>query len=138
MSPVWFFRLSLLLPVVIPLLLSFEDSQFSRFMMTSLTFGGEEYVLFAVILYFWIGRLKDPQRIRRLSCWAPVLFIPVQAVPRAVVIHLAAPGSGDILSWAFLGALMFSPFILVIGYGYVVLVNLFYVLYYEAGRRPAE
>jgi len=138
MSPVWFFRLSLLLPLAIPLLLSFHDNELSRFMMTSLRFGGEEYVLFAIILYFWIGHLKDPQRIRRLSYWAPVLFIPVQVVPRAVVIHLAAPDSGDIWSWAFLGALMFTPFILVFGYGYVVLVNVFYVIYYQLWRQEGE
>ena len=43
-----------------------------------------------------------------------------------------------ILYGAFITVLMFAPLILVVGYGYVVLVNLIYVIYYVVWRLDDE
>ena len=129
MSAVLFFRLALLLPFAIPLVSLFlGENQLTNVLTMSLKFSGVQYLLFAIFLYYRIGRLRDPRRIRRLLYWAPVLFIPVQVSPfllLTVPYISARPPTAD-LETLVVAALVFSPFILALGYGYVILVDAIY------------
>lgn len=82
-----------------------------------------------------MGHLKDAHRIRRLSYWVPILFIPVQGFPLLLFDILSG---SDILYGAFVTFVMFAPFVVVFGYGYVIVVNLMYVTYCAMSRSDGE
>lgn len=130
MTPVRFYRLSLLAPILLPLpLLPFG---IGALLFIALGFGGIQYCLFAAALYAAIGHLKSAERIQRLARWTPVLFIPVQAAGWLIagyVERLSNPALVDI--WEPL--LPFAVYILIIGYGYVGLVALTYHFANSAG-----
>jgi len=95
----------------------------------SVAFGGPAYVLFAIAMFLWIGRLKDTRSIQRLSWAAPVLFVPVQALSWIVYVYYdtsSAPGATTDGAWNNL--VPFAAFVLGIGYGYVVVANLGYAV----------
>ena len=139
MTPVRYFRLSLLLPIGVPILLLLFGNNFLRaFFTLYLFFGGLYYILFAVAMYFVIGRLRKTSRIQTLAIWSPVLFVPVQALGRIIsglIQKLFDPNLNLSGTWATIPA--FAVYILIIGYAYVALVLLvFYGL--QANGRIAE
>lgn len=117
MKTVTYFRLALVLPVAIPLaLMPFGMNAFTGLLTLSLWFGGVQYAIFAAILFYWIGRLGKPESIKKLTYAAPLIFIPIQYIGWGIY-------SGE---WdAFL---VFSLFIILIGYAYVVIINSLYPL----------
>jgi hypothetical protein len=131
MTPVTYFRASLLLPIAAPLaLLPFGMNAVAAILLMSLGFGGIQYVIFAAFLFWWIGRLKTPRRIRRLSLIAPLCFVPVQAAGWVIYGYLSTlsiPGPTGI--WNVLPA--FAVYTLVIGYVYVGIVNLLYAIFFR-------
>jgi hypothetical protein len=76
MSPVAFFRIALLLPLTAPLAaLIFDANWITGVLLISLAFGGAQYVLFALVLFVWIGRVRNARRIRHVSLIAPPPFL---------------------------------------------------------------
>jgi hypothetical protein len=81
MLPSTFFRISIALPIILPLLMfPFGANIVSGFLILSLFFGGVQYVLFAIWLFFAIGKKKSSAEIRYLSFRAPLLFVPLQII----------------------------------------------------------
>ncbi len=130
MTPVRFYRIALLIPLLLPLtLLPFEIG--AVFFM-ALAFGGVQYIVFAAALFIVIGRLKSTEKIQRLALWAPVLFVPVQVlgwVSFGYIERLANPDLAGV--WEALP--IFVVWVLVLGYMYVGLVALIFRLSKFAG-----
>jgi hypothetical protein len=123
MTPVRFYRLSLLAPLLIPIVLAPFGG--AAFFVIVLAFGGLQYFIFAAILYVAIGRLKTEQRIQRLALWSPVLFIPVQGAGWVISGYIEKISNPQIAGiWEALPA--FAVYILVIGYACVGVVALAY------------
>jgi len=130
MSGRGFYRWSLFLPILAPAaLLAFELTGGRHgpllggtieFLGFSLVFGGIPYGLLALWLARWM-RGKTENEIRRVSYLAPILMLPifwgclfmyeiVASWPHADAQHLS-------------GGALLSPFVLLLGYAYVLLVN---------------
>lgn len=128
MKPTHFFRLALVLPMALPLVLwPFGMNTVAIALAFSLTFGGVQYLLFAGFLFWWIGRVQDTARIRQMSYVAPLLFIPVQAVGWIVHSYIQKL-SNPALSGIWEPLILFAAYILVIGYVYVGIVNVLYLV----------
>lgn len=133
LGPSTFFRASLLLPVFLPLvLLPFGSAALTVILVLSLTFGGVQYVLFAGGLFFWIGPSRSSREIRRLLLWAPIAFVPIQAV--GWLAYAAWAASGREQFGRALGALpLFSVFTLLVGYFYVGLTIVVFLISRKIG-----
>lgn len=138
MTPVRFFRVALLLPVAIPLaVLPFGMSAVVGLLALSLAFGGAQYILFSGVLFFWVGRVKDPDRIRRMSYVAPLLFIPVQAAGWVLYGYVERLSNPELVGiWEPLIA--FAAYILIVGYAYVGVINLLYAVIFRSASRAVE
>jgi hypothetical protein len=122
-----FFRLSLLLPLFAPLAVyALGASGVAAGILTlSLLFGGIQYALFAVLLFFVVGRLRSAKRIIHLSLWTPVLFVPVQGMGWFLYGALTTSVEAGMSNNAE-GLLPFAAYSLALGYVYVVVVNVTY------------
>ncbi|MBC3926631.1 hypothetical protein [Undibacterium sp. CY21W] len=130
MTPVRFYRLSLLAPILLPL--PFLPFGIGTLLLFTLGFGGVQYAIFAAILYIAIGRLKSAESIQRLARWVPVLFIPFQAAGWLINCYFERLSNPALIgNWDPL--LPFAAYILVVGYGYVGLVALTYHFAKSAG-----
>ena len=131
MTPVQFYRLSLLAPILLPL--PFLPFEIGSVFVIALLFGGAQYLFFAAVLYFVIGRLKTVERIQRLARWTPVLFIPVQVAGWLIGAYLQRLSDPDLVGiWEPLPA--FAVYVLIFGYGYVGLVALAYCVVRSRGH----
>lgn len=123
MSPATFFRLALVIPLALPLLtLAFRTNSVTVVMELSLALGGLQYLVFAIWLFFVIGRTKTSKQVQKLSAMAPLLFVPVQAMGWFAVSYserLSNPELGGI--WEPI--IPFAVYTVVIGYVYVGIVN---------------
>lgn len=75
-TPRTFYRASLLLPVLVPVLLF---NIFATLLIT-LVFGGVAYVIFAIFMFFWLKKYNSGKEMFVLSLKAPIIFIPIQAI----------------------------------------------------------
>ena len=124
MSPVLFFRLSLLVPVLLPIIMLFTGPEGpAAFFMFALMFGGPAYLFLALLMYGWIGRRQSIRGIRRLVYLSPIIFVPIEAVFVTLLMLLVDNNNIDVVEMAK-SIVMFSGFSLLVGYIYVVLVNL--------------
>jgi hypothetical protein len=126
MSPIRFFRIALMLPIAVPLVfLPFGVNAVSAILLFSLAFGGLQYLLFACLMFYFIGRLREAEEIQRLSYWAPVIFIPIQAGGWLIFGYIERLSNPNLVGiWD--GLIVFPVYILIVGYVYVGLVNLTY------------
>ena len=122
MSPATFFRASLIAPLGLPLLaLPFGSSFVFGLLFIALGFGGAQYAIFALYLFYAIGKKKNLKAIQNLALLAPVLFIPLQATGWVGWCYYERLSNPDLVGiWEPL--LPFALYSLVIGYGYVGLV----------------
>ena len=138
-----FFRLCLLLPILLPLLLlaiAVPESRYfgdgsgqpgpfatvAAILMASLVFGGIPYLVFAVIIFVVIGRLSATSTLVALTWSAPILFLPVHAlVSMLFFLWARADPNLDDLAAFILGT---SVYAVVIGYGYVAIANVAYLV----------
>lgn len=127
MKTISFFRLMLLLPLLVPLLLlPLGFHAVLGFSMLAATFGGLQYVLF-VGLFLFVSKKFDSQKIRNIVLLAPVLFVPFQllgVIFQYFLVPEAVYSASDIVGWLML----FSFYTIVIGYFYVALAWLGYSL----------
>jgi hypothetical protein len=113
-----------LLPIAAPLLLlPFGASAVLALLFMSLAFGGVQYVIFALLIFVVIGRLKSTKQIERLSYWAPLMFVPFQAIGWLTYSYIQRPSNPELTGiWPALFPL--AVYALFIGYAYVGLVTL--------------
>lgn len=128
MKTVSFFRLMLLLPLAVPLLLlPFGYHAVLGFLMLAAMFGGPQYLLFAGFVLI-VSRKFDAQQLRKIILLAPLLFVPLQLLG-VVLQYFFVPGSGysasDIVGWC----MFFFIYTIAIGYFYVALAWLLYWIF---------
>lgn len=125
MSPRTYYRASLLFPLLLPIamLLLAGESSVAAILFISLGFGGVAYLVLAVVLYIWLGHLSSVAEMRRLSYKVPLLFIPVQSGFWLISYYVERMSNPELVGgWE--GLPVFAVYILIIGYSYVLLVNL--------------
>lgn len=135
MTPKTFFRLSLLLPVVAPVVAFMigPTNMVLALLMFSLGFGGVAYIPFAAVAFVAIGRFRTAWGIQKLSFIAPLVFFPFQAMFVLAVYAMDTMPNfrlGEYLK--FLAP--FAFYVAIIGYSYVVIVNLAYLALARLGR----
>lgn len=128
-----FFRGSLLLPIFLPLaMLPFGMNVVSAILMLSLAFGGIAYLIFAFLIFWRLGRLSTAKSMERLLFKAPLLFIPIQATTWMLWFYIQKFSNPDLTGgWGTIP--VFALYGLFIGYAYVAVVYLIYVLFIELG-----
>jgi hypothetical protein len=105
------------------LLLPFGISAVLALLFMSLAFGGVQYVIFALLLFVVIGRLETTKQIERLSYWAPLMFVPFQAIGWLTYSYIQRLSNPEMTGiWPALFPL--AVYALFIGYSYVGLIAL--------------
>lgn len=128
MRHITFYRGTLLLPILVPLLIwalaqwgmvGDADAELAVFFMYSLPIAGLPYLFFAGGLAWWM-RDKAPVAIRRMMLRAPVLFIPCAWVGTLVQSAVARDSfdTGGV-GWF----LILTVAVLLVGYTYVGFVE---------------
>ena len=103
----------------------------SGFLMISIP-----YLPFAALMWWLVGRINSATTVLVLAFAAPIIFLPFVFVFAAVLALLGVLG----MSWSawFSDLLGFVPFILGLGYAYVILLSaVFLVLKLVASRKAA-
>jgi len=131
MSGTQYYKWSLALPILLPLLVS--PLQFagpwvpsslksaSEFLTWSLVFGGIPYVLLAFGLVWWM-RGKGEATVRRASFIVPLLMLAIFWV--CWFAYALVPEPHDIRASYLLGGVAMSLYVVVVGYAYVMLITL--------------
>jgi hypothetical protein len=125
-TEIQYYRRSLAVPVIVPLAAMFVGqfragvSAVVGFLAFSLLFGGIPYGILVAAVLRW-SRGKPARALRRLSYWMPVLMALAFVGLMLGVSVLLQGFSFDSGTRTDLG--VFVAFILVLGYGYVILVN---------------
>lgn len=129
-----YFQLSLALPLTFPLLgYFFPQSVLMMILFTAATIGGIPYLLLAAGVLWW-SRKHDEHALRRLSYILPLIYLPLLIIALFLWTSLSTGGlpAPERFGKSVLG---FSAYTLVIGYGYVLLANLIYEIFYD---RPSQ
>lgn len=134
MTPRTYFRLSLLAPLLLPLLaLPLGVNAVFAVLMLSLVFGGAQYAIFALCLFVAIGRLRSTSRILRLVYWSPILFVPIQALGWLAYCAFERHRHPE-LSGGWEELLPGAVYSLLVGYGYALVVHAGFALLEKLGR----
>lgn len=129
MSSVTLSRISLALPIALPIL----SAPFGAgILLIALAFGGVQYAAFAIWLFFAIGRQRDASAIQKLSFVSPLIFVPVQAVGWIAWVFYERQ-SNPALECGLEALPVFALYSLVIGYFYVGVVNAVYLWLRQKG-----
>ncbi|WP_148274567.1 hypothetical protein [Advenella kashmirensis] len=75
-----FYRLTLCLPGLVPLLfyvlsLVVGPGKLSNLLVMSLVFGGVQYLFFAALIFYLIGRLESLKEVKKLFWCSPFIYI---------------------------------------------------------------
>jgi hypothetical protein len=123
----------LLAPLAVPFLaLPFGANAMLAVLMLSLVFGGIQYAIFALCLSIVIGHMRSTPSILRLVCWAPIIFVSVQALgwlAYSVFQRLQHPEMSGIWEELLPG----TVYALLIGYPYALLVHAGFALLSKFG-----
>ncbi len=127
-----FLQSSLVLPLAVPLIIGLIGQLTSSevvdgvaaIFLFSLALGGLPYLLFIAAILFW-SRNKPVRAIRRLSYFAPVLFVLATSV-----LSLAAIPFGVTLREIFMFIVIFAVYSLLFGYLYVFIINYLYEVFF--------
>jgi hypothetical protein len=94
--------------------------------------GGVQYLIFSVWLFFAIGRKQTSEEMQKLSAISPLLFVPVQAVGWVAWGYYQRMSNPELVGiWEPL--IPFAVYTLVIGYLYVGIVNLTFLIFKQKG-----
>jgi hypothetical protein len=150
MTPNWFFRLSLALPIVVPLPCAYHAfftergvlpsglDNVVRVFAASLVIGGIPYSVFALYGLWWLGHRKTDEVVRRMFL-APLQFAGwfiVCAILYAAFIALREMSFSAAYGY-FAIALIAWPFTLLLGSFYSAVVFLTYKLFRHYGLLSA-
>ncbi|MES9826417.1 MAG: hypothetical protein ABW141_14510 [Candidatus Thiodiazotropha endolucinida] len=132
MTPTKYFFGMLFLPFVIPIA-SFliGDSAIAGIFLLSMGFGAIPYMIFVGIMIFWI-RGKGVKIIRKTTYIAPLIFIPIQAIYLTVSFYMKRNTQPDLTGLSE-GLLVSAVYILILGYMYVLVANIGYLVLNKLG-----
>lgn len=124
------YKLSLMLPLLIPALLYpllISHASVPEWLGTIVLYtvmsgfvGGIPYVILVVLLLWWMRGKTDPQ-IRLALLLSPLLMLPIFCLYVAVVMLIRFGASSAFFEFRQ-ASISYSPFVLVFGYTYVILV----------------
>jgi hypothetical protein len=118
-----FYRIAVLLPIAIPvLLLPFNASFLSAVLLLSAWVGGLAYIAFALFVLFLIGRIQGETKIGVLIWSSPLIFLPFSMVGWIVQQVVARFFNPDLVLNAA-DLLPISVFSILVGYAYVLFVQ---------------
>ena len=126
MSSRRYYRLSLLLPMILPFLAVIGGENFlTDLLIGTVLFSSIPYLIFAGLFWAWLEE-KTIKSIQQASYLAPLLFVPFQVIFLLLLLTLSPPSeifSVDGMLTA-IGEFMF--YALMVGYLYVFIINLGY------------
>jgi hypothetical protein len=129
MKTVTYFRASLLVPFLAPLMLMpFGNGFVVTILYLSLAFGGFQYACFAFILFLLLGRIRSASKIRHLATFAPMLFIPFQYTGWIVFSLIKYDRAGNF--WEILPMAFYS---IILWYAYISFVFIVYGAFKSKG-----
>jgi hypothetical protein len=141
MSAKRYFQLSFLWPVVLPSAISVSAAPFLSewiwgFCNVTLREAGIPYAFFAAVMILW-SRKKEAASIRRSTYLSPLLFLPVLfgcfVVTSGLNGALYRWAQFEMVAWLFIYGVFASLATLTVGYCYVALVNLAFIILRSCG-----
>lgn len=117
---------ALLLPLVVPfcLFLFGTTNAVTAIFFSSLWFAGIPYLVFILLIMFFLKK-HEVLQIRKVSYFAPIIFVPLQLTAWAVYLHYV----GQLDASTFVkSALPLVTYDLIVGYFYVAIINFVYVI----------
>lgn len=142
MRPRTFYRLSLFLPWLIPLfalrwVAMYMMLEIDAVLIIFLAFGGFAYLFFSAALFYWFGKQRTASNMRALTYKAPLLFIPVQLIFGFAWYYMQIFSNHElVVGWEGIPYFMIS--IIVVGYFYVVAIDIIYYLFNKFGWMREE
>ena len=117
-----FFRLALMLPIMMAAVAWCVPGGFAIFLVMPVLGAGIPYAVFAVIVFYRIGHYPETHVPRRMLHLSPVTFFPFVAVPGAILFFTNwSPGrEGEVVILPFL-------YFLATVFGYTIVYGYFYV-----------
>lgn len=131
MTVISFYRRSLWLPIALPLVVTAlqgaipagQVKESLGLLPLSLVFGGAPYAIAAVILFLWMSD-KPPRKVRRISFVFPLALAIVITLVFSALGLVGTAAGGHAAADALNLGVVFGLFTLLIGYPYVLLVEL--------------
>jgi hypothetical protein len=144
MSTKRYFQLSYVWPIVLPVAVlflprGFVEDWIQQLCSAVLYSGGVPYALFAGAILLWSVD-KEGASVRRSTSLAPVLFLPALGMSVVIAAHRETyrPSPGQLaLAVVFYGMVLAIP-VLILGYCYVGLINLGFVILRSLGAFSLE
>lgn len=128
-----FYRVALLLPILVPaILILVGRGGVAAALIISFWTMGVEYTLFAVFSFFYIDHLDSVESVRRFIWMTPLLFIIISIIGWYLHQFWNRRSNPDLIISvdAILPIIVFG---LVIGYGYWLIAEIFYRILKEWG-----
>jgi len=135
-----FYRLSLSVPVLVPLLfyllsLLSGSSKFSNLLMASLAIGGVQYLFFTAVMFYLIGRLGSLREIKILFWCSPLIYILFATIgwhlfDAWMYFKSRKPLSADVV---FGPLIFFSIFGSLFGYIYCLIIEIIFQILKRTG-----
>jgi len=129
-----FYRMALILPIILPLLalLFVGVTSISALLLMSLYFSGIEYLIFATIMFYLIGKYQTTQKIRRLFWLTPPIFVLLSIFGWHVRLYINTIFN-PVLIFSFDMILPLLFYGLLVGYGYCLFIELIYQVFKSRG-----
>lgn len=141
-----FYRISLSVPILVPLLffllsLLIGENKLTRLLIVSLGMGGIQYLFFAALMFYLIGRFDSLKKVRILFWCSPPIYIIFATIGWHLVFDvwfhskpMAQMNADDI----FGPLVFFSIFGSLFGYIYCLIIEVFFQIVKANGRTDAD
>lgn len=128
-----FFRLALLAPLVVPLImLPFSFNMVLGLLFLSLSFGGAQYLIFAVVMFLVVGRQNTVSGLNRVVYLSPVIFLPFVIVGWLLSGYFQR-STNPLLVGIWDAVPLIILYALIIGYAYVGVVLVIRYIFTQLG-----
>ena len=121
-----FYRIALLLPILMPLILMLVGKgSVAAALIISFWTMGVEYILFTVFSFFYIGYLDSAESVRKFIWMTPLLFVVISIIGWYLHQFWNKRSNPDLIISvdAIFPIIIFG---LVVGYGYWLIAEIFY------------
>lgn len=137
LSPRQFFRITLLLPLIVPVMVAVAfDGFLTQFLWLSLFVGGIPYLVLAAIIWVALKPENQDRRMPLVILYAPVLFLPLQFGTWIAFLtwnRADATEMGPLILTACIGYVPIALYALFLGYIYVSIAGVAHALFWRLG-----
>ena len=128
-----FYRATLLLPIVVPLIVStFGTTSLGWWLTMSIFISGLEYIIFAIAMFYLIGKYRTDKKIRQLFWRSPPIFIVIAICGWYIGLYIDRLTNPSLIV-SFDMVYIFLFYGLLIGYGYCLFIELIYRVFQSLG-----